>query len=82
MKTFTFTIELTDEEITNTFMYLASIGVVDKDSTNHEESVFNYAKAKQAEIYNNLSTNVVDFLVSQLSPSIAIPPKEIGGTIS
>ena len=82
MKTFTFTIDLAEDEITNTFMYLASIGAVDKDSLDKVDAVFNYIKAMQSDMYMTMSNNVVDFLISKATPSIEIPPKKIGGVIS
>ena len=83
MKTFTFTIELSESEITNTFNYLVAKGLVSSD-TPSDEAVYNYAKALQGVMYTEMASSVLAWATAQAlalnTPEVT--PKDIGGGIA
>ncbi len=81
MKTFTYTIELSDEAILNTFNWLVSRGNVASDAV-PDEAVYNYAKSLQSVMYNDIATQVIDYVTMQSITKPEITPKEIGGGIN
>lgn len=64
MKSFTFTIELSEEEVSSIFTYLVGKGNVSEDGEPHE-AVLNYLRSLQEMIYNELANNAQVFATSK-----------------
>jgi predicted metal-dependent hydrolase len=77
MTNFTYTLSLTEEEITNLATFLGTKGF--QALANDTATADAYIKAKLADMYNGVAREVLEYKKQEVIKNLDITPKEITG---